>query len=82
MSSVVRRSNFNPPNAAGTENKHGKNHLVVMRGGRIAAQGDPVQILTADLLQEVFGLDADMVAYPRTGIPMVVPRGQKARTQD
>jgi len=52
-------------------------HLVVMRAGRLVAQGDPGQILTAELLMEVFGLDADIVADPRTGIPMVVPRGQK-----
>lgn len=57
-------------------------HLVVMRSGRIAAQGDPVQILTADLLREVFGLDADLVPDPRTDIPLVVPRGQKAGTPD
>jgi len=31
MSSAVRRSHFDPPNAAGAEKKHGKNHLVVMR---------------------------------------------------
>ena len=52
-------------------------HLVVMRAGRLVAQGDPGQILTAELLMEVFGLDADIVADPRSGIPMVVPRGQK-----
>ena len=52
-------------------------HLVVMQHGCVVAQGDPTQILTAELLLEVFGLDADLVADPRTGIPMVVPRGQK-----
>lgn len=52
-------------------------HLVVMHRGRVVAQGNPVQVMSAELLREVFGLEADMVADPRTGIPMVVPRGQK-----
>ncbi|WP_446664259.1 ABC transporter ATP-binding protein [Flexivirga sp. B27] len=54
-------------------------HVVVMCGGHVVAQGDPAEIIDAVLLQRVFGLDADMVADPRTGIPMVVPRGQKTR---
>ena len=52
-------------------------HLVVMHQGRVVAQGNPVQVMDAALLLDVFGLQADMVADPRTGIPMVVPRGQK-----
>lgn len=54
-------------------------HLVVMHQGRVVAQGDPVRVMDAKLLHDVFGLEADMVADPRTGIPMVVPRGQKGR---
>ncbi|RNI20317.1 ABC transporter ATP-binding protein [Flexivirga caeni] len=53
-------------------------HLVVMRQGRVVAQGDPVDVLDAELLHEVFGLTADLVADPRTGIPLVVPRGRKS----
>lgn len=52
-------------------------HLVVMHRGRVVAQGDPAAVLDAELLLKVFGLDADMVADPRTGLPMVVPRGQR-----
>ena len=52
-------------------------HLVVMHQGRVVAQGDPVQVMDAELLHDVFGLEADMVADPRTGIPMVVPRGRR-----
>jgi len=46
-------------------------HLVVMGEGRIAAQGRPVDVLTADLLAEVFGLKATVVEVG--GAPVVVP---------
>jgi iron complex transport system ATP-binding protein len=46
-------------------------HLVVMGDGRIAAQGRPVDVLTAALLDEVFGLKATVVEVG--GAPVVVP---------
>jgi iron complex transport system ATP-binding protein len=46
-------------------------HLVVMGNGEIAAQGQPVRVLSAELLQEVFGLRATVVEVG--GAPVVVP---------
>ncbi len=46
-------------------------HLVVMGGGQIAAQGRPVEVLTEELLDEVFGLRATVVEVG--GAPVVVP---------
>jgi iron complex transport system ATP-binding protein len=46
-------------------------HLVVMGNGEIAAQGPPVQVLSAELLREVFGLQATVVEVG--GAPVVVP---------
>ncbi|RZT19574.1 iron complex transport system ATP-binding protein [Kribbella sp. VKM Ac-2569] len=46
-------------------------HLVVMGDGQIAAQGRPVDVLTATLLDEVFGLKATVVEVG--GAPVVVP---------
>jgi iron complex transport system ATP-binding protein len=46
-------------------------HLVVMGDGRIAAEGRPADILTAPLLEEVFGLRATVVQVG--GAPVVVP---------
>ncbi|WP_433007630.1 ABC transporter ATP-binding protein [Kribbella sp. CA-294648] len=46
-------------------------HLVVMGNGEIAAQGPPVRILSAELLREVFGLQATVVEVG--GAPVVVP---------
>ncbi|MFB7575896.1 ABC transporter ATP-binding protein [Streptomyces sp. NPDC056165] len=48
-------------------------HLIAMRAGRIVAQGPPGDIVTAELVQEVFGLASVVVPDPVTGGPMVVP---------
>lgn len=41
--------------------------------GEIYAQGAPAEIITADLLREIFDLEALVVTDPVTGGPMVVP---------
>ena len=53
-------------------------HLIAMRDGRIAAQGAPGAIFTEQLVQEVFGLPAVIIADPVSGTPLVVPRGRRA----
>ena len=57
-------------------------HLVVLREGRVEAEGAPADVLTAELLERVYGVDAIIQAHPRTGRPLVVlcganqPRGR------
>ncbi|MFI6780350.1 ABC transporter ATP-binding protein [Micromonospora sp. NPDC050276] len=48
-------------------------HLVAMRGGAVVAAGPPREILTADLVRDVFGLACVVVPCPVTGAPLVVP---------
>ncbi|MGW6360989.1 ABC transporter ATP-binding protein [Streptomyces sp. NPDC055092] len=48
-------------------------HLVAMKSGRIVAEGPPAEVVTADLVREVFGLDCVVVADPVTGSPLIVP---------
>uniref|UniRef100_A0AAU2V5Q9 ABC transporter ATP-binding protein n=1 Tax=Streptomyces sp. NBC_00003 TaxID=2903608 RepID=A0AAU2V5Q9_9ACTN len=48
-------------------------HLVAMKAGRIVAEGRPGDVVTADLVREVFGLDSVVVPDPVTGSPLVVP---------
>lgn len=50
-------------------------HLVVVDEGRIAAVGPPAEVLTGDLLAEVFGLRARVRPDPDDGVPTVVPIG-------
>ncbi|MBV7294637.1 ABC transporter ATP-binding protein [Corynebacterium sp. TAE3-ERU12] len=54
-------------------------HLVVMGQGRVAATGNPDDIITAELLRDVFRLDAIVIEDPETGDPMIVPKAPKAQ---
>lgn len=50
--------------------------LVAIRDGRVHAAGAPDQILTSELVQEVFGLRSLVTDDPATGKPMVTPMGR------
>ena len=47
--------------------------IVVMKEGVIVEVGSPLEVFTADMLSAVFGLDADVLFDPKTGLPIVVP---------
>ncbi|MEU0300796.1 ABC transporter ATP-binding protein [Streptomyces sp. NPDC006175] len=51
-------------------------NLVVMREGAILAQGHPRDVITADLLQEAFGLRARVIDDPVGDRPLIVPIGR------
>ena len=48
-------------------------HLVVMDDGRVVASGRPAEVLTRELVAEVFSLQAEIAADPQSDTPMVVP---------
>ena len=48
-------------------------HLIVMKAGRLIAAGPPAQVLTVDLVREVFELNCLVIDDPASGTPMVVP---------
>ncbi|MER5868367.1 ABC transporter ATP-binding protein [Streptomyces sp. NPDC002044] len=53
-------------------------HLVVMKpGGIVAAEGDPSQIMTEELIEDVFGLSCRIIEDPETGTPLMVPTARK-----
>lgn len=51
-------------------------HIVAMRAGRIVAAGSPAEVVTADLVRDVFGIDAAVIEDPVAHTPLVVPRGR------
>jgi iron complex transport system ATP-binding protein len=53
-------------------------HLIAMRDGRIEAQGPPAEILTAGLVEEVFGVRCRIIEDPESGTPLVVPSARRA----
>ncbi|WP_329558324.1 ABC transporter ATP-binding protein [Streptomyces uncialis] len=51
-------------------------HVVAMKSGRIAAEGPPGEVITAESVADVFGLRCQVVADPVSGTPMVIPVGR------
>ena len=55
-------------------------HLIAMKDGDVVAEGTPSEIVTAELVEEVFGLRCLVVPDPVTGTPHVVPWGRDRRS--
>ncbi|MBT0725858.1 ABC transporter ATP-binding protein [Rosenbergiella australiborealis] len=51
-------------------------HLIAMRDGEIIAQGKPNDIISAELIEQVYGLKSVIIADPIAGTPMIVPIGK------
>ncbi|MFF7340325.1 ABC transporter ATP-binding protein [Streptomyces sp. NPDC008163] len=51
-------------------------NLVVMREGSVLAQGHPRDVITAELLEEAFGLRAMVIDDPVGDRPLIVPIGR------
>jgi iron complex transport system ATP-binding protein len=50
-------------------------HLIVMRDGSVVASGPPSQVVTSELLRDVFGLDSQVLTDPVSLGPLIVPVG-------
>ncbi|MDP4501766.1 ABC transporter ATP-binding protein [Nonomuraea turcica] len=48
-------------------------HVIAMAEGAIVAEGAPTAVITAELVEKVFGLNCVVVPDPVAGTPMVVP---------
>ncbi|MEX2658349.1 MAG: ABC transporter ATP-binding protein [Acidimicrobiales bacterium] len=55
-------------------------HLIAMRDGAIAARGRPADVVTAALVEGVFGLPVRVIDDPETGAPLVIPKARTGRT--
>jgi len=51
-------------------------HLVALRDGRVVAGGPPAEVMTSELIREVFHLDSLVIPDPVSGTPLVLPRGR------
>jgi len=57
-------------------------HLYVLRDGALVASGTPGEVLTSNLIRDVYGVDADVTRHPLTGRPSVtyLPARASSRT--
>ncbi|AIR02401.1 iron-enterobactin transporter ATP-binding protein [Pluralibacter gergoviae] len=51
-------------------------HLIALRDGKIIAEGAPGEIVTAGLIEKIYGMPCTIVPDPVAGTPLVVPLGR------
>ncbi|GAA1636631.1 ABC transporter ATP-binding protein [Kribbella alba] len=57
-------------------------HLIAMKDGAIVAEGNPSEVITEEVVQDVFGLAVKIIPDPVAGTPMVVPIGRHTTRAD
>ncbi|WP_052810008.1 ABC transporter ATP-binding protein [Streptomonospora alba] len=59
-------------------------HLIAMKDGQVVAEGSPSDIITEELVEEVFCMPVRVIPDPETGTPLVVPvdRGGRIARRD
>lgn len=52
-------------------------HLIALRDGEIVAQGAPKEIVTPELIAQIYGMRCMIIDDPVAGTPLVVPLGRR-----
>jgi len=50
-------------------------HVIAIKKGKVMAQGTPAEVMTHQMLWDVFGIEADIIPDPRSGVPLCIPYG-------
>lgn len=48
-------------------------HVIAMRQGSVVAHGAPAEVVTEQIVRDVYGLECQVIPDPQTGTPLVVP---------
>ncbi|MFD0715867.1 ABC transporter ATP-binding protein [Paenibacillus sp. GCM10027626] len=48
-------------------------HMIAIKKGTVVGEGSPENVMTKEILRKVFGIEADIIADPRTGVPLCLP---------
>jgi iron complex transport system ATP-binding protein len=51
-------------------------HVIAMKAGRIVTRGTPAEVITSELVEEVFELSCRVVSDPVSDTPLVIPVGR------
>ena len=54
-------------------------HIFAMKGGKLIAEGAPKDVISTDLMREIYGLDCSIITDPETLDPYVIPRSSAMR---
>jgi len=55
-------------------------HVIAMKDGAVAALGSPQDVVTEDLVKDVFGLESRVIPDPVSGTPLILPIGRHHAT--
>lgn len=53
--------------------------IVALAGGLVIAQGSPHDVITPELVHEVFGIHSHIIPCPVSGAPLVIPTSEKSK---
>lgn len=56
-------------------------HMVAIKKGQVIQSGSPEEVMTMEVLAEVFGIEADIIPDPRTGVPLCLPYELKSSSE-
>lgn len=56
-------------------------HMIAIKSGQAVAAGAPSEVMTPEVLREVFGIEADIIIDPRSGVPLCLPYDLVGRSQ-
>lgn len=56
-------------------------HIVAMKSGTVVAEGPPDDVVTSDLVHDVFGVTCQIIPDPVTKTPMIVPDRRPRRPE-
>ncbi|AHM71999.2 ABC transporter ATP-binding protein [Yersinia hibernica] len=51
-------------------------HIIAMRDGQVVTQGKPREVITAELVEQVFGMPCLIIDDPVSHTPLVIPKGR------
>jgi iron complex transport system ATP-binding protein len=52
---------------------HYADHLIVLADGRMIAQGTSHEVITEEIIRNVFGVESQVMPHPGTGKPLCLP---------
>ena len=49
-------------------------NIIAMKDGEVVATGAPADVITEELVRDVFGVEASIIQDPESGSPLMIPR--------
>lgn len=57
-------------------------HIFAMSKGKLIAQGSPSEVISRELMKQIYGLDCQIIEDPVSGTPLIVPEGRHHRQEN